>query len=84
MACTTGCATKDHKTMGECLRAKGVRTTYVNHLMGFDRDSAKKWDNDLAAYRDARRQGIQPASCDRAATDAAVQASDRMGVAYRA
>jgi hypothetical protein len=43
------------------MRAKGVRGVGVDISKGFDADTQKKWDRDLDAYRDARRQGIQPA-----------------------
>jgi hypothetical protein len=44
----------------------------------------KKWDSDLDAYRDARRQGIQPAGTDRASVDRALAISNQTGTAYQA
>lgn len=46
--------------------------------------SGKKWDAELAAYRDARAQGIQPAGTTRKAISAALDASDKLGAAYNA
>lgn len=46
--------------------------------------SAKKWDGELAAYREARRQGIQPAGTTMSAINKAKDASQKLGVAYNA
>ena len=43
---------------------------------------SKKWDGELAAYRDARAQGIQPGGTTRKAVDQALQASENLGRAY--
>ena len=84
MACSTNCPTQDHQTFGECLRAKGLRIAYCNSAAGQDYTAQKKWDADLAAYKDARRQGIQPSGTSRAQVDRAVQMSDKVGKAYEA
>ena len=83
--CTTGCATPGaHSSYGECMRSKGARVAYSNSANNWDYSSQKKWDRDLAAYSDARRQGIQPASTDRAAVDRAVAISNESGKAWDA
>ena len=46
--------------------------------------SQKKWDKELYAYEDARRQGIQPAGTSMEAIRAAHNASDTLGAAYNA
>ena len=46
--------------------------------------SGKKWDNELQFYRDARRQGIQPAGTSTKQIEAAFKASDNLGSAYNA
>lgn len=46
--------------------------------------SDKKWNGELDAYRDARRQGIQPAATTMKAIEEAKKASDAMGKAYDA
>jgi hypothetical protein len=84
MACSSACLTKDHPTLGACMRAKGVRGVGVDISKGFDADTQKKWDRDLDAYRDARRQGIQPAGTSREAVDRAVRLSDAAGTAWQA
>lgn len=85
MACSSSCPTPGaHKTMGECLRSKGVKVAYANSAGGFDYSAQKTWDRNLDAYESARRQGIQPATTERRHVDAAVAASDQMGIAYEA
>ena len=44
----------------------------------------KKWDKELSDYRNARRQGIQPAGTSAKAIEDAVKASDNLGSAYNA
>lgn len=44
----------------------------------------KKWDGELKAYRDARAQGIQPASTKMKDIKKAVEASDKTGKAFQA
>lgn len=77
MSCRSGCRTKNHKSYAECLRAANART-----VMGAQVRS--KTDRELAAYRDARKAGIQPAGTTQAAIDAANAVSDRYGAAFDA
>jgi len=46
--------------------------------------SAKKWDGELNAYREARRQGIQPAGTTMKAINEAKEASQKLGSAFNA
>ena len=82
--CTSGCPTKDHRSYGECLRDKGAKVAYCNSAGGQDYTKQKKWDAELDAYRDARRQGIQPSGTTMAAVERAVAISDKTGHAYDA
>jgi len=84
MACSSSCLTRDHKTLGECIRSKGIGAVGVNISKGFDADTQKKWDRGLDAYRAARAEGIQPAATDRASVERAVRLSDAAGEAYQA
>lgn len=85
MSCSAACPTPgQHATYGECLRAKALHVGYCRSAAGLDRTREKQWDADNQAYADARRQGIRPASTNRAAVDAAVRESDRTGVAFHA
>ncbi len=80
--CTSNCPTKDHKTWGECMRAKNLRVAYCQSAAGRDYSSQKKWDRDLQAYRDVRKEGIQPEGTTRGHVEMAKKISDRDGVAY--
>lgn len=80
--CTSGCPTKDHKTWGECMRDKNLRIAYCQSAAGKDYSSQKKWDSDLQAYRDVRKEGIQPDGTTRAHVEMAKKISDVDGVAY--
>lgn len=82
--CTTGCTTQDCPSYAACLKAKSLRVAYCNSASGQDYTAQKKWDRDLAAYKDARAQGIQPSSTSRDAVDRAVAMSNEVGKAYDA
>lgn len=79
--CTSGCRTKDHRSWGECMRAKNAVVAYAG-IGGGDATAAKHWDSELNAYREARRQGIQPDGTTMPKIQAALDASDRAGAAY--
>lgn len=82
MTCRTGCRARDHSSYGECLRDAGVRTYLASPSKGLDGTAQRRWDGELAAYRSARAQGIQPDGTTRKAVENAVRASDRAGAAY--
>ena len=44
--------------------------------------TAKKWDSELNLYESARKQGIQPDGTSRKKVQAAIDASNEVGVAY--
>jgi len=46
--------------------------------------SAKKWDKELALYRTARSQGIQPEGTSTAKIRKAIDVSNKTGIAYGA
>jgi hypothetical protein len=46
--------------------------------------SSKKWDKELALYRSARAQGIQPEGTSTAKIRKAIDASNKTGIAYGA
>jgi hypothetical protein len=46
--------------------------------------SAKKWDKELALYRTARSQGIQPEGTSTAKIRKAIDMSNKTGIAYGA
>jgi hypothetical protein len=82
MACRTGCPTKEHASWGECARDMNLRIAYANSANGWDLSKQKQWDKELADYRSAVAQGIQPANTDRRSIDRAVRISNETGQAY--
>lgn len=71
MTCRSGCPTGGHASWGECARAANLVVAGV----GESAARTRAWDNDLRAYREARAQGIQPASTRRSDVEAAVSLS---------
>lgn len=82
--CSTGCPTQDHESYGQCMREKGAKVAYANSAGGFDYTAQKKWDAELNAYQEAKRQGIQPSGTRMPQIQAATEISDRTGEAYQA
>lgn len=82
--CSTGCLTKNHASYGECLAAKSFKIGYCKSHLGHDRTRQRKWDSDLAAYRQARSEGMQPRSTQRSDVEAAKVISDTTGKAFQA
>lgn len=80
MSCSSNCTTKDHRTFGECLRAKNLQ---LNPNL-FDTGASKAWDRELEDFRDAKSQGINPHGTTRAKIDEAVRISNETGVAFGA
>ena len=74
MACSSGCPTQDHVTYGECLRAKNVR----HHALGgtgHSRRKTKDFERANEKYRQAVRDGLQPARVSEPAVNAAYEAA---------
>ena len=74
----------DHTKCGgpfECFgcKAKGLQLNTGDATRDI---SDKKWTSELAAYKDARAQGMQPGGTSRAHVEAAYTASENMGKAY--
>jgi hypothetical protein len=80
--CTSGCRTKDHASYHECLADKRPRTFCASPSRGFDGTREKRWNRELDAYADARRQGIQPDGTTARKVEQAVRRSDEAGMAY--
>jgi hypothetical protein len=77
--CRSGCKTQDHANWGECARAANFSITdpLANAV-------SKQANSELNAYREARKQGIQPRSTKMHDIKAAVMASDTLGKAVQA
>lgn len=74
MSCASSCTTKNHRSYGECLRAKNLQLSpHVN-----DTYSAKQtqWDKDLDHYEKAVDNGLQPSGTQRWQVDAAIREAE--------
>jgi hypothetical protein len=74
--CATACATKDHRSFGECLRGFSI--------LGEANAREKAWDKELSDYAQARKDGINPAGTTQKHVDNAVRVSHELGRAYDA
>ena len=72
--CSGTCTTRDHRTYGECLRAKGIQLS--PHVNGEYGKKQKTWDKDLDHYESATRQGLQPSGTQRWQVDKAIREAD--------
>lgn len=85
MNCCSTCPTPGvHESFGECVRAKGVRVGWSRSAAGVDLTTEKRHVRELVAYRDARRQGVQPATTKIGDIRRALDISDRTGKAFEA
>lgn len=82
--CASSCTTRDHESWGECIRSQRQKIGYCKSHLGHDRTRQRKWDSDLAAYRQARSEGMQPRSTQRSDVEAAKVISDTTGKAFQA
>ena len=82
--CRTGCPTQDHESWGDCLRASNLQLTTgdANSNLISSGWTNKKWDNELALYRSARAQGVQPDGTSTAQIQKALDISNKTGHAY--
>jgi hypothetical protein len=64
-------------------KAKGLQLS-TGDAAGNKAMPAKKWNKELNMYREARRQGIQPAGTTEKAVRDALEKSDKAGKAYNA
>lgn len=84
MACSSSCFTQDHKSYGECLRSKNLKTAVSIPGKDYDRSHQPAWDKRINAYKRARSEGIQPAGTSARQIEHAVKTSDALGTAYQA
>lgn len=74
MSCSSSCITQDHKTYGECLRAKSLQVS--PHVNDSYSTKQRAWDRDLDHYDSAVRQGLNPVGTQRHQVDAAIKEAD--------
>lgn len=83
--CSSGCPTPGaHKTWGECMRAKNTRVGWAASASGLDLTKEKRFQKELSDYRDARRQGVQPAGTTGGKVQEAMRLSEDTGRAFNA
>ena len=80
--CSSGCRVGGHATYGECLRLKGGAVMGLEST-GNSYSATQKMHRENAAYRDAVKEGLQPAAPTQAAVDRARRAADRAGAPVR-
>ena len=81
MACRTGCPTQDHANWGDCLRSSNLEFG-TGDANSNATQPKKKFEAELQAYRDARKQGIQPTGTSMAKIQQAVDLSNKVGKAF--
>ena len=77
----------DHTICGpDCFgcKAKGLQMNAgdAKHSVVASGTTQKKWDKELAFYKDARAQGVQPEGTSRAAVQKALEASEVLNKPY--
>lgn len=82
--CSASCKTRDHETFGECVRAKNLKTAYMQEWKGKDATAQKKADKNLDDYAAARKYGIQPKSTRPRDVQTAIRVSEQTGTAFKA
>lgn len=84
MTCRTGCATRDHATYGECLRAASLQVGWCQSAKdpSLDASHEKRKLRELALYKSARDAGIQPDGTSTGKIRFALDQSDKTGMAY--
>lgn len=74
MPCTSGCQTQDHRSYAECLRSKNIRTHALGGT-GHTRTDQKRFEATNDAYRQAVKDGLQPANVSMPAIRAAYESA---------
>lgn len=54
--CSDNCPTKDHRSWGECVRNKGIKTQWLGGT-GPSLADQRKFEKDTASYRQVVRDG---------------------------
>lgn len=80
--CSRTCATRDHATFGECMRAKKQMVGFARSAYGADKSKDNLHERELALYSELRSQGIQPDGTGMAKLKFAERMSSETGMAY--
>lgn len=73
-----------HETYGAHLRAKNLNIGYCQSWRGLDKSAQDHMESEVEAYRNARREGIQPAGSTTQQVRYAIEQSDKFGKAFDA
>jgi hypothetical protein len=74
LRCSAACLTKDHRTFGECMRAKSLKLSpRINDSYG---SKQKAWDKELDNYESAVSQGVYPEGTTQAKIDKAMKEAE--------
>ena len=75
--CSITCSTQDHKSFGECMRAKGLRLS--PRISDSYSAGQKRWDRELDSYESAVRQGVYPEGTTQKKIDKAMKEAEANG-----
>lgn len=74
LRCSAACQTKDHRTFGECMRAKSLKLSpRISDSYG---SKQKAWDKELDNYESAVRQGVYPEGTTQPKIDKAMKEAE--------
>lgn len=62
--CRAGCPTGGHDSWGACLRDAHVGIAYANSAGGWDYSKEKRFQREQEGYRQAVKDGLNPAGVD--------------------
>jgi len=83
--CRTGCRTRDHMSWGECARGASLHVAWLaSSNGGYSLRGEKLHTAELDGYRQARKDGIQPAATTAKAVREAYRVSELMSKPYNA
>jgi hypothetical protein len=71
------------RVLRRVLARMNVRIAYASSAKNMDYSSQKRWDRELAEYRDLKAQGIQPGGSTRHHLDKAKAISDATGKPFQ-
>lgn len=75
--CRSGCATRDHTSFGDCLKAANLRIGYCRSAAGWDATREKAFQRENERYAQALRDGLQPNGVLNAQIDRAYRAAEQ-------
>lgn len=74
--CSASCRTRDHESWGECVRAKEVNQMWLGGT-GPSLGDQRRFDRENQNFRNAVRDGLNPAGVSNRAVNAAYDAASK-------